>query len=456
MFTFEHFVRFFKPSSVSLPNQLTARKMSSKVNKSIDLRELFLYGVNAVHPKSLFGPENFRIECDNTNTEKLMYNFNDNELSIAINGKQCHLVGFGKGVYGMAHEFASVLNDRIKFGILSVPIGTKEKFPNINLPETIQIYEGAKNNLPDELSVAAAKKIVEYTKKLNENDILFVLITGGGSALLPLPCNGVSLAEKCSIIKQLAAKGADIVNMNSVRINLSQVKGGKLAENGKMANTIITFIVSDVIGDLIHSIASGPTVVPPSDDITSIDILKKFNLWQSLPPHIQNAITTNSGKTSMYSIKNVKNTVIATNRTAIRAAVRRANENDLKAIFLSSEIAGDIKILSESYKEMADTVLQYQMTRINAMEFQQRLSTLQTQFQFSTDFVNKLENAITNDNLNGICVIGGGEPTVEILGNGVGGRNQELALRFSMCCFNNDLLQDVQLLSAGTDGIDGK
>lgn len=431
------------------------RKMSANAESAVNLRELFLCGVDAVRPESVFGAKHFRIQRGEPDEERLLCDFDGKTLSVAITGKQCHLVGFGKGVYGMASGIGAVLDERLQSGILSVPIGTVEKFASAKLPAAIRVYEGARDNLPDEAAVSAAEKIVEFARGLSANDVLFVLITGGGSALLPLPCAGVTLAEKCSVIKQLASRGADIASINRVRVDLSQSKGGKLAECAAEAGAVVSFIVSDVIGDSIATIASGPTAPAPADGLTSSDVLRRFDLWHSLPPHIRAATASNAG-TESPAIKNVKNVLIANNQMAIRAAVERASALGVSAMFLSAAIEGDVAALSEAYERLADAVRRLQTARIDSDEFLRRLSALRPLLRFAERFASELLETLTNGAAKGICLVGGGEPTVKVVGQGLGGRNQELALRFGRLCFHNDLLQDVQLLSAGTDGIDGE
>lgn len=349
----------------------------------------------------------------------------------------------------------------MKSGILSVPFGTRDKFPSIELPKCVEVFEGAKDNLPDEAAMSTAKKILAFTRTLDEHDVLIVLITGGGSALLPLPCDGVSLVDKCSLIKQLMSRGVDIGDVNRVRTDLSLTKGGKLAESASNAANILTLIVSDVIGDPIELIASGPTAVTSKQNASSIDVLKRVNLWNTLSPHLQDVIAMNS-MSKLTPPKNVRNLLVANNKTAIKAAAQRAtDENQLKVVVLSSEIDGTVSALSRSYVQLALTIREFQSKRISKSEFQRQLSALRSSFHADDHFEWNLIDAVEDDDDDGndhrgLCVIGGGEPTVEVTGNGVGGRNQELTLRFARECFHHELLHDVQLLSAGTDGIDGK
>lgn len=425
----------------------------------IQLKSLFLCGVSAVQPKNIFRAENIAI---NPVESKLFCNFNANRVSIDFNSeKRCHLVGFGKAVLGMASELSKVLDNRLKSGIISIPLNIQKTFSDVQLPAVIEAFEGAKNNLPDGRAMQTAMKIVNFTKTLNQNDILFVLVSGGGSALLPLPCENVSLPEKLNIIKQLASKGATITDINRIRIDLSQTKGGKLAHNARNAGAVITFIISDIIGDPIHLIASGPTVHSKQNDRNeehSIDVLKRFELWDSLPEHIQRAIKKQVAQQSVPKLENVHNMIIASNEIAVRAVLTEVIAKNLKGIILSTAIEGNVADLSKAYFDLAKYIELFKSNQINDQEFLQRLQNLSQVLCIRNSFIENIRQIVREsmEKRMDLCIIGGGEPTVEITGNGIGGRNQELALRFSQLTFGDDLVQDVLLLSAGTDGIDGK
>lgn len=423
-----------------------------------NMKSLFLCGVSAVQPKNLFRDENITL---NQTESTIMCNFNEKTVTIKTsNSTRCHLVGFGKAVYGMASELAKKLDDRLKSGIISVPLNIHENFGDIQLPGVIKVYEGAKNNLPDENAECAAFRIVEFTKTLNKDDILFVLISGGGSALLPLPCEGVTLCEKLDIIKKLASKGATISDINRVRIDLSQTKGGKLANCAKNAAAVIVLIISDIIGDPIHLIASGPTVIlneNPNEEI-SVNVLKRFELWYSLPEHIKKVISEHAAFKSLPKMENIHNLIIASNEIAVNAVLQEITNRKLNGVILSTAIEGNVIDISQAYFELGKCIQSFRYNRIDEKQFLEQLNNLQRTLCMRESFLANIQN-IVNQSKNeqcDFCVIGAGEPTVEVTGNGIGGRNQELALRFSQHSFNDNLAQDVFLLSAGTDGIDGK
>lgn len=444
-------------------NRVSVRNISKNPMASeqltTELKSLFFCGVRAVRPENLFRAEHFSLDTKN---EKILCNFSKmNSIEIDISGKRCHLCGFGKAVYGMASEMCKVLGDRLQSGIISIPLNVQKNFKDIQLPTTVKVFEGANNNLPDTNAELAANEIVQFVKNLTNNDILFVLISGGGSALLPLPCKGVTLNEKLDIIKKLAGKGATISAINRVRIDLSQTKGGKLANYARNAHTMKTFIISDIIGDPIDLIASGPTVQPKKtgNDESSIDVLKRFDLWNSLPEHIRHAITEHA--TSQHTpevMENVQNMIIANNEVAVEAVLQETQRRNVKAIILSTEIEGNVDILSKAYFDLSKHIQAFKIDQLNESQFRQCLNALRSILHIRNEFLQNIVNTLHQSKVEQIdfCIIGGGEPTVTLTGNGIGGRNQELALRFSQLAFDDKLLQDVFLLSAGTDGIDGE
>ena len=147
------------------------------------------------------------------------------------------IVGFGKAVIGMAAELQRQLKpEQIKVAILSVPHGIQDCLQPDQIPQTsekFKIFHGAKNNIPDEAAMKSATNIKETVEKLTTEDLLIVLVSGGGSALLPLPIYPLNLEDKIQVTKNLSSKGANIQELNSVRIHLSELKGGKLAQKSK-------------------------------------------------------------------------------------------------------------------------------------------------------------------------------------------------------------------------------
>lgn len=422
-----------------------------------NLKCIFQSAVEAVQPTNLFSPVNFRVNNENT-LISLNFNGNAREIDISAN-KRCHLVGFGKAVYGMTDELAKVLGNRLKSGLISIPVNTMDKFPGIQLPQTIRVYEGATNNLPDQLAVTAAHRIVDFVKSLNNEDILFVLISGGGSALLPLPCDGVTLEQKLTIIKRLSAKGASIDDLNRVRIDLSGTKGGKLGAMAKNAGAVISLIISDIIDDPIHLVASGPTVcrIEP-DDKRSIDVLQQYGLWPELSDQLKAIVERNTSANQNFRLDNIHNCIIANNDVAVNRVLDTINKQHQIGLIMSTRIQGNVTEISCSYVRLSQYIQRFKNGRIEESEFLALLSALNGVLHIRESFLERIVQAVHRMRYDGsdLYVIAGGEATVEVTGDGLGGRNQELALRFSLLGAQDAALNDVLLLSAGTDGIDGK
>lgn len=323
----------------------------------------------------------------------------------------------------------------------------------------MKIYEGAADNFPDENSHHAAKEIKKLVENLTENDILFVLISGGGSALLPLPIHPITLEEKTSLIKNLSRSGATIQELNTIRIALSQLKGGKLAMLGHNAYKIISLIMSDIINDPLDLISSGPTVPYNLPKLSAKKILETYNLFQTLPSSIYDVIQKdddeNNSTETPLELKNSEIFLIGNNRIAIDAAMEETTKNNLNPVFLSSKVQGNVIQISEAYFHLSIAIKNFNV--LSEENFRNSLHNVCEVLSAQDNFVDDLIKVLKSDKNDGICIVAGGEATVTVRGSGLGGRNQELALRFTKLCHDaqNHLLNDLLLLSAGTDGIDG-
>lgn len=370
--------------------------------------------------------------------------------------------------------------------ILSVPLDAL-KYQTLRASDNIQVYEGAAGNLPDANAMHAAEAIKHKVKSLDNSDVLFVLITGGGSALLPLPIEPITLDAKCQLIKQLSRVGATINELNTVRIAISQVKGGKIARMAKNAHRIVSFILSDIVGDPIELIASGPTIHPllsqQQSEQSPRDILEKYNLFGSLSPSIYDVMMANDAPAKPQSQDNCHAMLIGNNQIAIEAAMAKAREYNLIPVFMSSKVQGDVAAVAGAFFQLALLLInfpssctfdsqQQQQQQHHVEQIENLSSILSAHSNFANDLVAALEavsacnedDDATTDKA-GICIISGGETTVKVSGDGLGGRNQELALRFTQHCLDHcageeaspssSSLNDLLLLSAGTDGLDG-
>ncbi|XP_017780437.1 PREDICTED: glycerate kinase [Nicrophorus vespilloides] len=368
-----------------------------------DAKTIFLNAVGAVQP------QNFLRNRVKVSSGKLHVDAETFPLN-----RPCHIVGFGKAVLGMAVEMENILSSNLRSGILSIPAGTQECFkdqPQLLLKNNsvLRIFEGAKDNIPDLDAMEAAKAIKDLCVGLTKDDLLLVLISGGGSALLPLPKFGLSLDEKQKIIKNLSKGGANIIELNCVRKMLSELKGGGLAQIAYPCR-VVTLILSDIVGDPIDSIASGPTV-ENKDAHLAMEVINKYNV--DISEIALNILQ--QPKLESFNYNHVANFIIGNNEIACEAAKRSAvNLGYNKVELFSKDIQGDVVDVAKRY------------------------------LQIALDEVKKNET---------VCIIGAGEPTVVVKGNGLGGRNQQLALEFSKIACEAGL--DFCFLSCGTDGIDG-
>lgn len=413
--------------------------MTNPITK--DLIKIFMHCVKAVHPQNLI-------------QRSVQYNPTLQTLRIVnktydLQNKNVYVVGTGKAVLYMANEISNLLGEKIVEGIVSVPKGSLH-YDELK-PNNIKYYEGAENNLPDINAECTAIKVNELASKLSYNDILLVLVSGGGSSLLPLPQKPVTLDEKQYIIKALANAGADIKELNTVRKKLSALKGGQLALQAQPAQ-VISLILSDIVGDPLDLIASGPTTKNEDDPLKAINIIHKYNLDINLPVSIKDIL--NKGEScNEFPTDNVYNYIIGSNKMSLQAAAEEAFMLSYFPIEITNAVIGNVKEVVEEYGKLTQTIC-------NLMSKNISLDIARTQME-KINIPNKnlqwLNELLNNENRS-ICLIFGGETTVEVKGSGKGGRNQQLALEFSMILHKNKakLSQfEVYFLSAGTDGIDG-
>ncbi|KAI3369383.1 hypothetical protein L3Q82_007620 [Scortum barcoo] len=357
-----------------------------------------------------------------------------------------HLVGFGKAVLGMAAEAERIVGDHLVRGVISVPHGIQQTLQqhgkdHLLLKENslIKVMEGAKHNLPDADAQKAAEGIKQLASELTETDLLFVLISGGGSALLPAPISPISLPEKLDVTRKLAAAGATIQELN----------------------TVVALILSDVIGDPLDLIASGPTVRTEVWPEEVLSVLERYKLLNSLPASVKDVLGRPSPrwtetKDESDTSGHVLNAVIGSNSVALQCAGRRARELGFRPVVLAPGVCGDVRAVSRLYgllarfacsREEPPPEIAAEMLRLGpdvGVESWDLCRTMQV-----------LEEGRT-EGWGATCLLAGGEPTVELTGKGRGGRNQELALRVAL------ELKDLEhppngpvFLSGGTDGQDG-
>jgi glycerate 2-kinase len=327
-----------------------------------------------------------------------------------------YVVGGGKAGASMAAAVEDILGNLITEGIVNVKYGYTAKLNKIKINE-------ADHPVPDEAGSLGAEEIVKLVGSAKENDLLICLISGGGSALLPLPVQGISLNEKQEVTKKLLACGASINEINAVRKHMSRIKGGQLARFSYPA-TLITLILSDVIGNYLDVIASGPTVPDSSTFGDAKEILERYGIWNTIPDtvknHFEKGIEGNIPETPKAGeniFSKTQNVIVGSNIQAVMAGVKKARELDYHTMVLSSFIEGETKDVARVHAAIAKEILQ-------------------------------TGNPVSKS----ACIVSGGETTVTIRGKGKGGRNQEFCLAAAI---DIEGLDSVVILSGGTDGTDG-
>ena len=326
------------------------------------------------------------------------------------------VIGAGKASAAMARAMEEILDKRLNSGLVITKY-------NHALPlDKVQVIE-AGHPVPDLAGFRGAQKIIQFLEQRNEKDLVFFLISGGGSALLPYPHEGLTLEDKRDVTKILLAVGANIQEINTLRKHLSQVKGGRLAKIAHPA-TLISLILSDVIGDDLDSIASGPTVPDRSTFRDCVDIVEKYQITDRLPSVIMDIFNKgirgeieDTPEAGDPAFERTQNLIIGSNIKAVEEAAKKATELGYNTLILSTFIEGETRDVAGVHAAIAKEIL---------------------------SSGNPIERPA--------CVISGGETTVTIRGGGKGGRNQEFSLAAAI---DIDGLENVVLLSAGTDGTDG-
>ena len=318
-----------------------------------------------------------------------------------------YLVGFGKASVGMSQAICDSI--KIKQGV--VITNSKESIVKDN---NISTYVGS-HPIPDQKSIDATDKIISLLKKTKKNDLLIVLISGGGSSLLCKP--RIPLKDMQLTTDLLLKSGLNIYEVNTIRKHLSLIKGGQLASYANC--TIVSLVISDIIGDPLSYIASGPTYPDDTSFIKCKNILEKYNIYYNLPDSVKKIIDNGIKNKIPDTIKKensvfhkVNNFIIGNNKIACDAAKEKGEELGYKTIILTTRLEGDSKNIGKLLVKKAKNY----------------------------SFKSKK-----------IMLISSGETTVKIKGKGKGGRNQEMILNAI------DELKDSDILfaSIGTDGIDG-
>ncbi len=368
--------------------------------------QIFFAGIESVMP--------YKMIRNNMLVQDQVLSIADIQIELAkLNN--IYVIGAGKASASMAKEVENILGSRITTGHIVVKYGHGCELQYIDVSE-------AGHPVPDENGYLATQKILQIADQAMANDLIICLISGGGSALLADYPEGNSINDVILTNQLLLKSGADIKEINTIRKHLSKVKGGQLARIASPAQ-IVSLILSDVIGDSLDAIASGPTVPDTTTFADALSILEKYNLPEEMPEVFVQYLE--KGKEGIHPetpragdpvFKRTENIIIGSNAIALEACRKKAIEFGLNSFVITSQLEGD------------------------TVEVAERLVKTAVTFQ---------KDVILNKPC---CLLLGGETTIKVSGTGTGGRNQHLALYAAL------LLKDkkgITLLSAGTDGNDG-
>ncbi len=371
---------------------------------------LFNHGVSNVQPRNIL--KNF-IKVDKT---KIIVS-NNSYSKTYNNFKKILPICVGKASVDMGNTALSLLKNfknEISEGVIVV---NKENFQKV---KGFKCFSSG-HPVPDKNGLLASLHIEKKLHSLSEKDLVLFFLSGGGSALLPYPSENIKLEQKVNLNRKLLNSGADIKEINTVRKHLSRIKGGNFLKMSFPAK-VHSFILSDVIGDDLSSISSGPTV-PDETSFNDVKrILRKYNLWndihKSVKAHIELGILDKSletpDKTNTVFL-NVENTLIGSNNLCLKSIDSLCKKKDINSKIWKTNIEGDVQVIAKN-------------------------------------FVRDLKK---KNYKKPMILISGGESTVKIKGKGKGGRNQEFALHFIKNIRKSLSNLKFTLLSAGTDGRDG-
>ena len=327
-----------------------------------------------------------------------------------------YLVAFGKAAPLMASSVEELLGNRITEGIVISNSRPEYSFENLN-------FYLSSHPMPDDKSLQAAIKISTILDKAGENDLVIFLISGGGSSILAMPREGLSIEDKRKVTEKLLRSGVDTQGLNTVRKKMSQIKGGGLLKKAIPAE-IITLILSDVVGDKLDVIASGPTVEDSTTFEEAWRVIEALKIEHVIPPKV--VVHLEQGRRGIIpkllgerelNYEKVQTVIVGNNHKSLLAIQKKATELGYNTLLLSSQINGLAKEVAKVLAGIA-----FDIERFNT----------------------PVEKPA--------CIIFGGETTVNVTGNGTGGRNTETALAFCMEIIGHE---NIVGLFSGTDGIDG-
>ncbi|MBI4583977.1 MAG: DUF4147 domain-containing protein [Planctomycetes bacterium] len=333
--------------------------------------------------------------------------------------KKVHALAFGKAACAMAAAVEELLPEGL-FPGPGLAVTTHENARQLRRFRVL----GAGHPLPDENGVAGAQAIAAAAGQARHDELVLVLISGGGSALLPAPAEDLALDDKIAATRLLLKAGADIGELNTVRKHLSALKGGGLARAAAPAY-LHALILSDVIGDDLSTIASGPTVPDPTTFAEAMEVLQRRGVWNRVPAAVRarldkglHGLIPETPKPGDPIFEKTGYTLVGSNRLSLEAARIHAGASDRLARVCDEALCGEARLEAQRFAGIA-------------------------------------REEIRKAGGQPLALIAGGETTVVVKGKGSGGRNQELALAFALAAETAGLPRRWALLSGGTDGRDG-
>jgi len=363
--------------------------------------------VNAVDPKKIMES---RLSLRNNILTVGGHSFDLNKF------KHVYVVGGGKASGTMAEALEQVLNKHITDGLVNIPRGDKHKTHIIKLHDS-------SHPTPDETGVEGTRKMLAIADQAEKDDLVICLISGGGSSLMPLPRGNITIEDKRKVTDALLKCGATINEINTVRKHISDFKGGWLAKEAYPA-TILNLILSDVLGDPLDFIASGPTVPDSTTFSDAVNVLKKYQLWEKTPASVkkvlfdgEKGVIPETPKAGDEAFKKVHNVVIGNCRFASSAVYESFKSAGLNTLLLTSLLEGEARQVGIMLASIAREII-----------------------------------ASANPVKKPAAIIAGGETTVSVVGKGRGGRNQEIVLAAALKLNDYD---GVVVASLSTDGVDG-
>jgi len=324
-------------------------------------------------------------------------------------------VGAGKASARMAQALETALGTRLEDGLVIVKTGHTLATKRITVLE-------AGHPIPDRAGLHATQRLLHLTQRLTPRDLLIVLLSGGASSLLPAPVAGVTLADKQRTTRLLLRSGATINEINVVRKHLSLIKGGGLAASTRAR--IVTLLLSDVIGDDLGSIGSGPTAGDPSTFADAVGVLRRYRSWRAVPETVRRYLdqgrkgdAAETLKPGSRRLRSVQHHIIGNNRIMLEAVVRAAQQAGLHTQSVAQPITGEARVVAKQLTDLAKAISEGH-------------GILQRP----------------------CCVVAGGETTVTVTGRGKGGRAQEFG---ASAAFEIAGLPNTWVVALGTDGTDG-